>query len=186
MRLRLYDRIVDNCKRLAQMHQFHMEPYLLLLNCLSQGGLEAHKAFENLQLQKFIHRELTIHDALVKGQPATYSKKMLRWTPVVKVGMSRRLGDEAFRQDGQDEGDVNGEEGYREETVQFDEEDETDELGDMDEEGEGKWAVDVPRPTAPIPHLNVIYALHMLSSKAYQSALCQYRQPLPWWDSWTD
>lgn len=100
MRLKAYDKIVDNCKRLSQMYQFRMEPLLLLLGCLADGGEKADSAWKVLQLQKFIHRDLTIHDGLLKGHRSTYSKRFARWHPIIKVGVSRRLGDEQHYDDG--------------------------------------------------------------------------------------
>lgn len=182
MRLKQYEKIVFNCKRLAQLHQFRIEPFLLMMNCLSLAGNKGSKAFGELQLQKFIHRELVIHDSLVKGHQATYSERNSRWNPVVKVGVSRRLGDEAFYNDGRDEHGERDEEdeGRDEDREPSPDVDEGEEMGYEGSEteigmmGEEAWQVDVPRPTDRIPHYNVIYGLNMLSSKAYQSALCKF------------
>lgn len=100
MRTKQYPKIVDNCRRLSQLFQFRMEPLLLLLGALAGGGEKAAGAWRVIQLQKFIHRDLTIHDDLVQGHRSTYSKRFARWHPIVKIGVSRRLGDSAHYDNG--------------------------------------------------------------------------------------
>lgn len=100
MRTKQYPKIVDNCRRLSQLFQFRMEPLLLLLGALAGGGEKAAGAWRIIQLQKFIHRDLTIHDDLVQGHRSTYSKRFARWYPIIKIGVSRRLGDAAHYDDG--------------------------------------------------------------------------------------
>ena len=180
MRIRAFDKVVDNCRRLAQIHQFRMEPFLLLLGALSGGGAKAAAAFQNHQLQKFLHRELVIHDDLVRGHKATYNRERARWNPVTRIGVSRRLGDEVpeaymGEEDGESGvqphggGDVAGEDDEAEDYEQY---------GYADAEGHGEEGgemveYETPRPVRNSPTLNILYGQYMLSTKAYQSALCE-------------
>ncbi|KAK4684844.1 general transcription factor 3C polypeptide 3 (transcription factor C subunit 4), partial [Tremellales sp. Uapishka_1] len=102
MRMRQYEKITDNCKRLAQIHQFRPEPFLIMLRALG-GGIKAQQAWAALPLQKFLHRELRIFDEAVGGYKMTYSVKAGRWTQIQKVGLSRRLGDDYGLGDGDEE-----------------------------------------------------------------------------------
>lgn len=180
IRIKSYDRVVDHCKRIAQLHQFRMEPFLLILGALSAGGQKASAAFQVNHLQKYLHRDLEMHDDLVKGHKLVYSKKNGRWRPIVTTGVSRRLGDE---DDLHDEGDDDESETSAaramvrvpEETLNDEEERDANEEGEGDsaEVEEGYYN---PRPTRFSPTLNALYGQCMLSAKAYQSALC--RSPL--------
>ena len=143
IRTRSFEKIIDNSRRLAQMHQFRPEPFLIMLASLGGGGLQAQTAWMSLQLQKFIHRELRISDDSVKGLKLRYVAKSGRWMPVIKVGLSRRLGDDV---DDEDDG-----------------ESESAMVGESTQE--------TPLPKVASPHLNIIYGQHMISAKAYQSAL---------------
>ena len=100
MRTRSFEKIIDNSRRLAQMHQFRPDPLLIMLASLGGGGLKAQNAWMSLQLQKFIHRELRISDESVKGLKLHYVAKSGRWAPVIKIGLSRRLGDDLDEEDG--------------------------------------------------------------------------------------
>nr|XP_018265461.1 uncharacterized protein I303_01827 [Kwoniella dejecticola CBS 10117]OBR87619.1 hypothetical protein I303_01827 [Kwoniella dejecticola CBS 10117] len=63
MRLRAYDKITDNCKRLSQMQQFDPSPILLMLNTISTGGMKALHAWGTASVQNFISREMrTYHE----------------------------------------------------------------------------------------------------------------------------
>lgn len=94
MRLKAYDKIIDNCKRLAQIHQFRPRPILLMQWGLNGGGEKANIIWQNIPLQKFIHREMMIWDDAARGIPMRYNETHKRWTQSIKVGYSRRLGDE--------------------------------------------------------------------------------------------
>ena len=160
MRTRSYDKVVDNCRRIAQLHQFRQEPFLLILGALGGGGIKASNAWQSLQLQKFLHRDLRIHDDVVRGRKVTFSAPTGRWSTVIKIGLSRRLGDEIE------------ENGTEREATNNDEDDEAD--GDEEDEGRDILAeADIVRPTVFSPKLNVLYGQIMLSTKAYQSALCE-------------
>lgn len=153
MRTRSYEKITENSRRLAQMHQFRPEPFLIMLASLGSGGIKANNAWMSLQLQKFIHRELRISDDAVKGSNLHYNPPMQRWAPVVRTGLSRRLGDQV----GEGEDPDNEDEG---------------EDGSVRDSMGGETSLETPLPKMASPSLNAIYGQHMLSAKAYQSALC--------------
>ncbi len=151
MRTRSYDKICENTRRLAQMHQFRPEPFLIMLASLGSGGIKANNAWMNVQLQKFIHRELRISDDAVKGLKLHYNPPSQRYAPVIRIGLSRSLGDEIGDEpEDEDEGEDDPAE------------------ASMD----GEEAPEAPLPKMAPPLLNAIYGQHMLSAKAYQSALC--------------
>lgn len=162
IRLKAYDRIADNCKRLAQMHQFRPEPLLLLLSSLG-GGTKQQIVWSNLALQKFLHREVRIYDEAVYGVKLRFNKRHQRWAQILTTGQSRRLGDpvddEQSRQPRNDE-----EEGDEEE-------EEEDETGSVEVETSEH---DCPKPTTNSPVFNTLYGQNMLTTKSYQSALCEY------------
>lgn len=193
MRLRSYERIVDNCRRLGQIHQFRYEPFLLMVGALSNGGAKAAAALQGHSIQKFVHRELVIHDDLVKGHKATYSRARARWNPVMKAGVSRRLGDEVPDPNvvGWEAGDVRQEDEAGD-PGQGDDDDADqygyeygpggdDGQGDQDEDDGDSY--ETPRPTKQSPTLNILYGQYMLSTKAYQSALCECAM-LHWMIGW--
>ena len=150
MRTRAYEKIVDNARRLAQIHQFRNEPFHICLAACGGGGSKASAALQNLQFQKFLHRELRIHDDVVKGRKLNYSAIMNRWTTVLKAGVNRMPGEEVEQED---------------------DDDDAAEEGDAQEGRDSEEAA--PKPTKVSPVLNVLYGQHMLGAKAYQSALCE-------------
>lgn len=93
MRTKAYLKIANNCRRLSQMHQFRTEPYFIMLACIGGGGIPAFAAWQDLRLQKFLHRELMIYDAVVKGYKFHFSTSNGRWAQEIKSGLTSRLGD---------------------------------------------------------------------------------------------
>lgn len=172
MRMQSHDRIVDNCKRLQQMHQFRSEPLLLMLAALG-GGLKQQNAWHNLALQKFLHREVRIYDEAVCGVPLRFNKRHMRWAQIISTGVSRRLGDLA-----QDEADDGGSAGVSAPDPTLEgEADEDEEGGDGDDDvTERPDAGDqiVPRPRKHSPVFNALYGQNMLTTRSYQSALCKF------------
>lgn len=152
MRMKAYDKIVDNSKRLTQMHQFRAEPINLMLACLAGGGIKAHLAWQNLQIQKFLHRELRIHNDAVSGRKMHYHVGAVRWSVVVKTGLSHRLGDVVEDDDEPGDGD--------------------DE--DADEGSGAESAPPVALPKKPPANFNALYGQHMLGSRGHQSSLCPF------------
>jgi general transcription factor 3C polypeptide 3 (transcription factor C subunit 4) len=135
------------------MHQFRPEPFLIMLASLCGGGQKAHNAWQNIQLQKFIHRELRITDEAAKGLKLHYKPSTQRWAPIVRIGFSRRLGDDV----GDDP----------------EEEEDNREDGSVMQSNDGEMGKEAPLPKTSSPILNAIYGQHMISARAYQSALCR-------------
>ncbi|WVQ98069.1 hypothetical protein IAU59_005191 [Kwoniella sp. CBS 9459] len=171
MRLRAYDKIVDNCKRLSQLHQFLPLPFLLLLGSISTGGMKAIAAWDTAAMHAYIPRELRNHiDALPsvdeKGEPEPpklhYNVSAGRWA-TTRPGKADRIRDEAEEED-----DVAVSILARRDAQDDDE-------GDEDERGareKGDEETDRPDlPTKGSPYLNVLHAEMLLSSKSYQTAL---------------
>lgn len=171
MRMQAHDKIVDNCKRLQQMHQFRSEPLLLMLAALG-GGLKQQSAWHNLALQKFLHREVRIYDEAVCGVPLRFNKRHMRWAQIINTGVSRRLGDLAPEEA---DDDASTGVGAPDPTLEGDgDEDELAADGDEDAT-ERTDAGDqiVPRPKKHSPVFNALYGQNMLTTRSYQSALCE-------------
>lgn len=173
MRLKLYDRITDNCKRLSQMHQFRPEPLLLMLATLG-GGHKQQAAWHNLAFQKFLHREVRIYDEAVTGVKLRFNVRHQRWAQILNPGQSRRLGDlvdditepgssptkRSVELDGAGDG----------EDEDMEENESTEASGLVEEH-------DCPKPTKHSPVFNTLYGQNMLTTKSYQSALCTCGAP---------
>lgn len=189
MRLGAYDTIVDNCKRLSQLHQFRPEPILLMLSAMG-GGYKQQSSWQNLALQKFLHRELRIYDEAVCGVKLRYNSRVQRWAQIQTTGQSRRLGDFIDIDDEVDETAGKSSQQWRPGTQDVDEDDEPEE-----EEGDGEGeevddadasahpsgaveeATEIPKPTKHSPVFNALYGQNMLTAKSYQSALCEWFSP---------
>lgn len=195
MRTRSYDAIADNCRRLAQLHQFRAEPFLLMLAAMGAGGARAAAVWSKTPLSRFIHRELRLADEAVSGIKMTFNKRNRRWNQVSVVGLSRRLGDDLGADEPEEEEGGGGGAGTgddfesqaresravsRSSVPRADGQDLSDEEDDelplgaeagMDTEDTGR---PIPKPTVPSPYLNAIYGQYMLTQKSYQSALCKW------------
>ncbi|WOO80159.1 Transcription factor tau subunit sfc4 [Vanrija pseudolonga] len=183
MRLGAYDTIVDNCKRLSQLHQFRPEPILLMLSAMG-GGYKQQSSWQNLALQKFLHRELRIYDEAVCGVKLRYNSRVQRWAQIQTTGQSRRLGDFIDIDDEVDETAGKSSQPWRPGTQEVDEDDEPEEDEDGEAEGDGEeadasadpsgaveGATEIPKPTKHSPVFNALYGQNMLTAKSYQSAL---------------
>lgn len=172
MRMQSHDRIVDNCKRLQQMHQFRSEPLLLMLAALG-GGLKQQNAWHNLALQKFLHREVRIYDEAVCGVPLRFNKRHMRWAQIINTGVSRRLGDLAHEEvDDEASAGVSAPDPAMEGEGDEDEDgaDGDDDVSERQDAGDKI----VPRPKKHSPVFNALYGQNMLTTRSYQSALCKY------------
>lgn len=167
MRMKSYERISDNAKRLAQMHQFRPEPLLLMLSALGGGAKQQH-VWSNLALQKFLHREVRIFDEAVYGVKLRFNQRHQRWAQILTTGQSRRLGDVLLEDDHPSR---------RQSRVAEDDDVEDDEEAEENEpmtaSGDGEEH-DCPKPTCHSPVFNTLYGQNMLTTKSYQSALCEY------------
>nr|XP_019047149.1 hypothetical protein I302_03756 [Kwoniella bestiolae CBS 10118]OCF26079.1 hypothetical protein I302_03756 [Kwoniella bestiolae CBS 10118] len=145
MRLRAYDKIADNCKRLAQIYQFDPSPLLLMLNCISNGGLKAMSAWGSTTVQNFVSREMKTFDDAVLPQ-------------AMKLHYNAPTGRWAVNRGGK----------FDEDNAEQDEEEKEDE-NDNDNGEEKKKKPDLPRQ--PTPHWYVLHGQQMLTNKSFQSAL---------------
>ncbi|GMK54381.1 hypothetical protein CspeluHIS016_0109670 [Cutaneotrichosporon spelunceum] len=194
IRMRKGEAVTENCKRLAQLHQFRPEPLLLMLAALG-GGFKGQGVWHNLALQKFLHREVRIYDEAVAGVKLRYNKRHRRWAQVLESGRSRRLGDVLHHDMDHDEDETpQGTPQLRkslddEDEDMHDEEVDRDGEGDGEGEGEGDGAGDdedesmapsgiadtepheCPKPKKYSPVFNTMYGQNMLTTRSYQSAL---------------
>ncbi|KLT39056.1 TPR-like protein [Cutaneotrichosporon oleaginosum] len=187
IRMRKGEAITENCKRLAQLHQFRPEPMLLMLAALG-GGFKGQGVWHNLALQKFLHREVRIYDEAVAGVKLRYNRRHRRWAQVLESGRSRRLGD-VLNHDMEDDDDTPHGTPQRRRIVEDDDEDLNDDEGDGDIDGDGdgdgegdgdsmgpaalaeEALHECPKPTKYSPVFNTMYGQNMLTTRSYQSAL---------------
>lgn len=186
--MRLYDKIIENCKRLIQMHQFRIEPLLLMNAALASGGSKAQKQYQDRTFQRFIHRELRIFEQSVRGIRLRWNGLTMRYNEITKVGWSRKLGDVSSGEeegDGDEDGDEGGSvaptpgktKGKRskssERRDEVDEEEEDEEDGRYGPTGDDDQpeAPPLPKPTKASPNFNAVYGQLMLTNSAYQTSL---------------
>jgi general transcription factor 3C polypeptide 3 (transcription factor C subunit 4) len=182
--MRKGEAITENCKRLAQLHQFRPEPLLLML-CALGGGFKGQGVWHNLALQKFLHREVRIYDEAVAGVKLRYNRRHRRWAQVLESGRSRRLGDVLHHDVDDEDGTPQGTPQPRQQQDDDEDEDMNDDEGDGDGDGEadddplGPTALaaealhECPKPTKYSPVFNTMYGQNMLTTRSYQSALCK-------------
>lgn len=171
IRMKAYEQIAENCKRLAQMHQFRSEPLLLMLAAFGTGQ-KPQFAWHNVALQKFLHRELRIYDEAVLGVKLRWNKTHQRWAQILQAGINRRViepevadADDSTRMSRRDslnevndaESDAAGDDGD----------------GDVSMAGADADDIPIPKPQIQSPVFNTIYGQNMLTTKSYQSALCR-------------
>lgn len=185
MRQRSWLVVVDNCRRLAQLHQFRPEPFLVMMGCLGTGGVAAHRAWNGRELQKFLHRELRIWDDAVQGRKLRYSARNGRWGPVNRIGLSRNLGDDMGSSEDEGAGEKD-DEFQRDEVVDGEgaglhrasvdasvEHEDGPADGEEDHAAGGEWNVKPKLPQHNSAEYNVLYGMYMLDGRSWQSALCE-------------
>lgn len=168
IRLKAWDRIAENSKRLSQLHQFRPEPLLLMLSAFGAGHKQQ-LAWHNVALQKFLHRELRIYDEAVIGVKLRWNKTHQRWAQILQAGVNRRVielgeADETMRSSRR--GSLN--EANEDVDDSSEGEDGDASMGDVGVEEEGH-----PKPQVQSPVFNTMYGQNMLTTKSYQSALCE-------------
>lgn len=182
IRTKAWDKIAENSKRLAQLHQFRPEPMLLMLSAFG-AGQKQQLAWHNVTLQKFLHRELRIYDEAVLGVKLRWNKIHQRWAQIIQAGVNRRVidttadVDESVRmfRTGSNQDD-NGNESDEEEVDDGVDEDEGDVEGDRDIVMDAAMEDEAhPKPHIQSPVFNTMYGQNMLTTKSYQSALCTYQ-----------
>jgi general transcription factor 3C polypeptide 3 (transcription factor C subunit 4) len=189
------------------MHQFRLEPILLLQSALQGGGTAAHQVWCTLALQRYVHRELRLYEDAIDGQGMSFSKRHQRWTVPPKIGISRLLDEEHFFDGGERKGDEDddaplavGRKGRKSgveprksvKAVSADatlgdaldeeegmEEEEEDVEGGEDEDEESRETI---RPTQVSPAWCAVYGQFLLASGSHHGALCKSSPCLigPW------
>lgn len=144
--------IVEQCRKLINVHQFNNEPQRILLASLA-SGLRPTDSFISSTLQKHLFREMKLADTAMKN------KEMLRWNPLNKryapvFGTSNRAGD------GDDALEEDAEDIARDESVS---------------EGTSGDRANLPEiPTKNNPITVAIYGQICMAAKSYQSAICSF------------
>lgn len=204
MRLQDQPNIMNTARNLARMYQFKMEPFWLLQAALG-SGIRAMDSFGNLNLQKFLIREIRVWDFVANGGDCYWNDKIARWIVSRKHRFfiaPRRKGDK----DGSSDKVINKEihkqteeqalEGLQLESdeddndIDHENEDEDDLEDDPDlETGEGPASQQDTRAREPMRHSPwakpterepafwLMYGQALLTAKSYQSSICMCLPP---------
>lgn len=206
MRLRDQPNIMNTARNLARMYQFKLEPFWLLQAALG-SGIRAMDSFGNLNLQKFLIREIRVWDFVANGGDCYWNDKIARWIVPRKHRFfiaPRRKGDK----DGSSDKVINKEilkqteeqalEGLQLESDEDDNdndnenenEDEDDLEDDPDaENGDGPASQQETRAREPMRHSPwdkpterepafwLMYGQALLTAKSYQSSICMCLLP---------
>ena len=78
MRLQDQSAIMNTARNLARTYQFKMEPWWLLEAALG-AGVRGMDSFGNLNLQKFLIREIRMWDYIANGGSTYWNDSMARW-----------------------------------------------------------------------------------------------------------
>ncbi|OCF58798.1 hypothetical protein L486_03288 [Kwoniella mangroviensis CBS 10435] len=165
MRLRAYDKITDSCKRLAQMYQFDPSPLLLMLNCISSGGLKALSSWGSMSVQNFVSREMkTFDDAvsdfnILKISEKDPSSSAKEGSTTMRLHYSAPTGRWAVNRGGKFDDDIHQEQDDHNE----------EESNEIDNDEEKKKKPDLPKK--PTAYWYILHGQQMLTNKSYQSAL---------------
>lgn len=202
MRLQDQPSIMNTARSLARMHQFKMEPWWLLQAALGTG-IRGMDSFGNLNLQKFLIREIRMWDYISNGGDTYWNDKLARWiVPHAHRYMiaPRRKGGKGGKSNNAANGDKNKQtEDQAMEELQLESDEDENENGneneDVDdleddgdaEEGEGtafapqdtrtrEHARHAPweKPTEREPALWLMYGQALLTAKSFQSSICMH------------
>ncbi|EPQ55553.1 TPR-like protein [Gloeophyllum trabeum ATCC 11539] len=144
--------VVEQCRRLINIHQFNNEPFRLLCATLA-SGLPQTDAFIVSTLQKHILRDLKIHDTAVKNRDALkWNVVSHRWT-MASAGSSKT-----------DDGD----EGVDDDAAEF--------VRGASITTTSSDSAKPPYPTTHNPMIVGIYGQICCAAKSYQSAICRAMQ----------
>lgn len=202
MRLQDQSIIMNTARNLARMYQFKMEPFWLLQAALG-SGIRAMDSFGNLNLQKFLIREIRAWDFVANGGDAYWNDKIARWVVSREHRFfiaPRRKGDRdgkagkaisnEIRQ--QTEGlameglQLESDEEDNDNDIENEPDDEDDLEDDLDAENGDKAASQQEtrarepmrhspwdKPTEREPALWMMYGQALLTAKSYQSSICK-------------
>lgn len=182
------------CRKLSQAHQFRPEPLYLLQAALTGGGQAAHTEWCSLNLQRFIHREMSIFEEAIEAKGMHFSHRIQRWAIPPQTGISRLLGDQVDERRVDDDDDAGagasgvqkkkkgrksrGVPGTLGEAMEEDE-DYEDEVEEEEEEEVSGDRKETKRPTRVSPAWSALYGQYMLSSASHHGALCASFHPSP-------
>jgi general transcription factor 3C polypeptide 3 (transcription factor C subunit 4) len=146
-----YDRMLEVIRHLIRTHQYNGQVFLLLPAALG-SGIKPADAFSNLNLQKFLLREIKMWDSAASGDPRLrWNQRAGRWVlPMTAAGAAGAAGGSKSVEDA----DVS--------------------VATPGQDGEPTDA----KPTMRSPALYAIYGEALLIAKSYQSAACEG----PFWD----
>ncbi|WWC86899.1 uncharacterized protein L201_001778 [Kwoniella dendrophila CBS 6074] len=171
LRLRSYEKIADSCKRLAQMQQFDSSPLLLMMNCLSTGGLKGSQAFGSTVIQNFISREMKTYSEAVSDLISTTRSLYISSTSITnkenislsKLHYNAPTGRWTLNRGGKFDDDVLLNDQHNDD----EEEDDENASNNLNEEKRKRPEL----PTKESPYWYTLHGQEMLANRSFQSAL---------------
>ncbi|KAJ9126054.1 hypothetical protein QFC24_002326 [Naganishia onofrii] len=125
--------IVNTARNLCRIYQFKMEPWWLLQGALGTG-VRGWDSFGNLNLQKFLIREIRVWDFIANGGKAYWNDTFTRWIVSLKDRfktsyLGKNTGKEKADDEGlnQDHPDLNSDEEDNEDEDEMDDDRDADE-----------------------------------------------------------
>jgi hypothetical protein len=200
MRLQDQSNIMNTARNLARMYQFKMEPFWLLQAALG-SGIRSMDSFGNLNLQKFLIREIRAWDFVANGGDAYWNDKIARWivdrkhrffiAPRRKADKDGKSG-KSITKETQKQTEEQAMEGLQLESdeddndIEIENEDEDDLEDEADpDNGEGAASLQETQTREPVRHspwekpterepaLWMMYGQALLTAKSYQSSICK-------------
>ncbi|KDQ49967.1 hypothetical protein JAAARDRAFT_42458 [Jaapia argillacea MUCL 33604] len=152
--------IVEQSRRLINIHQFNNEPHRILAAALA-SGLRQTDVFIQSTLQKHLLRELKVCASAVKNKDALRWNAQTKRYAVVSSSSSSTSASKGKVEDGEEAGDDEGEGDDQNEG------EETPNVGD-DRSGSSTW---IKLPTSHNPMSVAVYGQICTAAKSYQSAI---------------
>lgn len=205
MRLQDQAAIMNTARNLARTYQFKMEPWWLLQAALG-AGVRGMDSFGNLNLQKFLIREIRMWDYIANGGSTYWNDSMARWIVPARqrflIIAPRRKGSKAINSGAGDQSKRTEDQALDEFRLESDEDDiepdgeneeeEDDELEDDREGDDGEALNPNQQDTRPREHVRhapwvkpeerepafwLMYGQALLTAKSFQSSICKFALP---------
>lgn len=182
MRLKDYDTLLSTSRQLMRTAQFRSEPFQFFTAVLG-SGLRAVDTFGNLNLQKFLLRELRAWDVAADGKDINWNDRLAKWiVPGKKKKMSdrevsRNINEEEYEDEDEDQENRNSPDEAESESDDEDDQDQIDHAAGLTA-ASGVEKIYIrhdpwPKPTKRSAILYAVYGQVMLVAKSDQSAICE-------------
>lgn len=186
MRLQDQPQIVNTARNLCRSYQFKMEPWWLLQGALGTG-VRGWDSFGNLNLQKFLIREIRVWDFIANGGKAYWNDTLTRWIVSLKDRFKTSYLGKNSEKEKPDDEDMNQDRlDMNSDDEDNDDEDEIDDDRDADDAEAAVRSQQNPKHREPLRHTPwpkpqdrepafwLMYGQALLIGKSYQGSICTY------------